>query len=232
MHHFPYGNICLFLLLFSMAEIIKIHQYQLGLIQTNTYLLQCIDSGKAVIIDPAEKSEEIKKLIQKEGLELVYIINTHGHFDHIGGNAYFHAASGGKAAVAAHRKDFPLISSGGNSSFYGITINPSPPPEADAAELSFLEFGNIKLEILYTPGHTPGHISLYESVSSSLFCGDVLFYRSIGRTDLPGGSHETLLDSIRNKIFTLPENTAVYPGHGPMTGIKDEIRFNPWTQQQ
>ena len=212
-----------------MDNKIKIHKYLLGPIETNTYLLECIGSRKAVVIDPAGISRTAEDYIHKNNLELVYIINTHGHFDHIGGNAFFYGISGGKALVAAHKLDFGLIRAGGGSSFYGFKIDASPEPGIDASEISEIEFGNTRLQFFYTPGHTPGHISVYEPESFSLFCGDVLFAGSVGRTDLPGGSQKDLLKSIKEKLYILPGITAVYPGHGDDTTIETEIRNNPWT---
>ncbi|MDX9802008.1 MAG: MBL fold metallo-hydrolase [Spirochaetia bacterium] len=203
-----------------------IKKYTLGPVQTNCYLLICSKTKKAAIIDPGDRSIEIADLISAEKYELSVIINTHGHFDHIGGNKFF---SGGKVPVAAHILEYDLIKAGGGSAMFGIESEISPDPSIDASQISEITFGETTLEVIHTPGHTQGHISLYHKESSSLFCGDVLFFRSIGRTDLPGGSQKQLLDSIRKKLYTLPGETVVYPGHGGETSIEDERKHNPWT---
>ncbi|MCL2294438.1 MAG: MBL fold metallo-hydrolase [Spirochaetes bacterium] len=203
-----------------------IKKYSLGHIQTNSFLLCCETQKKAAIVDPGDKSSQIIDFLYKEGYELLYIINTHGHFDHIGGNLFFSEKT--KAPIAAHKEEYALITSGGGASFFGIPSEESPQPAIDLSEMDKISVGGITLDIIYTPGHTPGHISLYHKESASLFCGDVLFHRSIGRTDTPGGNHKLLLKSIREKLFTLPDETIVYSGHGPETRIIEEKRENPW----
>ncbi len=205
-----------------------IKKYTLGPVQANCYLLVCTDTKKAALIDPGDRSTEIAELISREKYELSVIINTHGHFDHIGGNKFF---SCNKVPVAAHRLEYDRIKTGGDAAMFGLDCDISPDPSIDASQTEIISFGSVNLKVLHTPGHTQGHISLYHKESASLFCGDVLFFRSIGRTDLPGGSRKQLLDSIRSKLYTLPGVTVVYPGHGPETSIEDEIKHNPWTAQ-
>ena len=206
--------------------IMKITKYVLGPVQTNCYLLEAEDTNDAVLIDPGDKSREIADYIDGKKLKIKYIINTHGHFDHTGGNAFFHSAD---TEIAAHRLAAELIASGGGASSFGLEVEQSPAPSIDTIEGGEIIFGSEKLEILHTPGHTQGHISLYHRKSGSLFCGDVLFFRSIGRSDFPGGDHKQLIDSIKNKLYSLPDETKVYPGHGPATVIGDEKKNNPWT---
>jgi glyoxylase-like metal-dependent hydrolase (beta-lactamase superfamily II) len=124
--------------------------------------------------------------------------------------------------------EYDLINFGGGASFFGIQSEESPEPTIDLSEMDKISIGDIALDIIHTPGHTPGHISLYHKESAVLFCGDVLFHRSIGRTDMPGGNHALLIKSIHEKLFTLPEETIVYSGHGPETRIADEKKENPW----
>ena len=205
-----------------------IKKYTLGPVQANCYLLVCSNTKKAALIDPGDRSTEIAELISKEKYELSVIINTHGHFDHIGGNKFF---SGGKVPVAAHRLEYERIKRGGDAAMFGLDCDISPDSSIDASQTDTISFGSVNLKVLHTPGHTQGHISLYHNESASLFCGDVLFFRSIGRTDLPGGSQKQLLESIRSKLYTLPGATVVYSGHGPETSIEDEIKHNPWTAQ-
>ena len=204
----------------------KITRYVLGPVQTNCYLLECEKTKDAVLIDPGEKDDKLLEYITENNLKLKYIINTHGHFDHTGGNAFFKT---GDTGIIAHKLSFELIASGGGASLFGLKTEQSPEPTVDASEADSVEFGSEKLEILYTPGHTRGHISLYHRKSGSLFSGDTLFFRSIGRTDFPGGNQNQLIDSIINQLYTLPDSTRVFPGHGPETTIGDEKGKNPWT---
>ncbi len=204
----------------------KITKFILGPVQTNCYLLEDEESKESVLIDPGDKSSEINSYINDNRLDLKYIINTHGHFDHTGGNAFFKT---GKTEIASHEKAADLMGKGGGASFFGINTEQSPEPSIILSEGDTISFGSSELAVLYTPGHTQGCISLYHKQSESLFCGDVLFFRSIGRTDFPGGDHEQIIKSIKNKLYTLPEKTKVYPGHGPETLICDEIINNPWT---
>ncbi len=205
----------------------KITKYVLGPVQTNCYLLEDTETSEAVLIDPGDKSSEIDSYINENKLNLKYIINTHGHFDHIGGNAFFKKET---TEIASHKHAAGLMKEGGGSSFFGLSIEQSPEPSILLNEGDTISFGSITLSVLYTPGHTQGCISLYHEKSGSLFCGDVLFFRSIGRTDFPGGDHNLLLESIKTKLYKLPDNTRVYTGHGPETVIADEKKNNPWTE--
>ncbi len=203
-----------------------IRKYELGPVRTNCFLLEDEKTNEAVLIDPGEKSSEIEKYIIEEKLVIKYIINTHGHFDHIGGNAFFFKKG---MELAVHPLSIDLIKSKGGSSLFGFEIDPSPEPTLKLEDGDKILFGNQTLEILHTPGHTPGCISIYNKNAGVVFCGDALFFRSIGRTDFPGGNHAQLLKSIRQKLYMLPEDTKVYTGHGPETTIGDEKNNNPWT---
>lgn len=207
-----------------------IKQYILGSVETNCWLLCDEKEKKAAVIDPGGECKQAAEFLLKEGYELCYVINTHGHFDHIEGNSFFvglssKTSAGNKAQVAAHKLDIPLIKAGGGASLFGIKINNSPDPTIDLSDKTEITFGNTALQVLHTPGHTQGHVSLYHKESSSLFCGDVLFFRSIGRTDLPGGDYKQLIKSIEEKLFVLPDETEVYSGHGPKTTIGDEKKY-------
>lgn len=208
-----------------------IKQYILGPVETNCWLLCDEKEKKAAVIDPGDECKQAAEFLLKEGYELCYVINTHGHFDHIEGNSFFKTSTGNKAQVAIHKLDLPLIKVGGGASLFGIKTNISPDPTIDFSEKTEITFGNITLQVIHTPGHTQGHVSLYHKESGSLFCGDVLFFRNIGRTDLPGGDYKQLIKSIQEKLFVLPDETEVYSGHGPKTTIGDEKKYNPYTSQ-
>lgn len=193
---------------------------------TNTYLVWDEKSNEGIIIDPAQKSKKLLQKIKDREIKIRYILNTHGHGDHIGGN-YFFTRALVDVPIAIHTADAEmLINPDKNlSTPMGFNIK-SQPAQILLTEDSNLNFGNNIIKILHTPGHTEGGISIL--INNLLFSGDTLFKESIGRTDLPGGNLETLKNSIKNKIFKLPESTIVLPGHGPKTSIKKEKTDNPF----
>jgi hydroxyacylglutathione hydrolase len=197
-----------------------------GLIQTNCYLIGCEETKEGAVIDPGGDARRILAEVERQGLAIQYVLNTHAHFDHTEANGAIVQATG--ARLALHPKDRPLLEAAGGAALFGLQADPSPPPDLDLNEGDELEVGTLRLHVLYTPGHTPGHVSFYEPDEGVLFDGDVLFYRGIGRTDLPGGSWPQLRDSIERVLFGLPDDTVVYSGHGPATTIGEEKRLNPW----
>lgn len=193
---------------------------------TNTYLLWDEVSLKAVIIDSAKESKILKKEILKLKLKIKYIINTHGHGDHIGGNAFF-VKSFPKSKLCIHKEDaLMLLYPELNLSMHwdGCVVSPASDIQFEDGEI--LKLGENELKIIHTPGHTEGGISIY--ADDLVFTGDALFARGIGRTDLPGGNYDTLINSIREKLYKLPKNTIVLPGHGPGTTIGLEMVENPF----
>lgn len=197
-----------------------------GLIQTNCYVVGCEQTREGIVIDPGGHPDRILAEIERLGLTIRYILNTHAHFDHTDANGALVKATG--APLAIHREDRPLLEALGGSVIFGLRANPSPPPDLELRDGDILEVGTLRLEVLHTPGHTPGHVCFYEPSEMVLYDGDVLFRRGIGRTDLPGGSWQQLLHSIRKVLFALPDETVVYSGHGPATTIGEEKRLNPW----
>lgn len=179
-----------------------------GPLETNCYILAARAGGEAVVIDPGEEGERILEALKEDGLKLKYIINTHGHFDHVGADAYLKEAT--RAAICLHPDD-ALVK-----------------PDIVLTDGQFLEIEGISITIIETPGHSGGSVSLL--VDGKLFTGDLLFSGSVGRMDLPGGSFEALSDSLR-KISSLPKETEVYPGHGPETTLGQEKRTNPYMQE-
>jgi glyoxylase-like metal-dependent hydrolase (beta-lactamase superfamily II) len=197
-----------------------------GVIQTNCYIVACDETLEAAVIDPGGHPERILAEVERRGLQVTYILNTHGHFDHTDGNSALKAATG--APLAMHPADVPLLQASGGAAWFGLRGDPSPPPDLELADGDELAVGTLRFQVLHTPGHTPGHVSFYEPSAGVVFDGDVLFARGVGRTDLPGGSWNQLLDSIRRVLFALPDETKVYSGHGPATTIGAEKRGNPW----
>lgn len=199
-----------------------------GMIQTNCYIVGCEETKSGVIIDPGGHPERILAEVERHQLEIKYVLDTHAHFDHTDANGAIVRATG--APLALHPDDLPLLKASGGAAFFGLQAEPSPSPDLYLADGDQLEVGNLSFQVLYTPGHTPGHVCFYEADEGALFDGDVLFYRGIGRTDLPGGSWQQLSDSIQRVLFGLPDETVVYSGHGPVTTIGDEKALNPWMQ--
>jgi glyoxylase-like metal-dependent hydrolase (beta-lactamase superfamily II) len=198
-----------------------------GPLSVNCFVLGCENSREGIVIDPGGDVELIRQAVIKHGLKISTIINTHGHFDHVGGN--HQAVTSFGARLLIHQADAYLLGKVAEvAGMYGMTGENSPEPDEFLHDGKELTFGNYALKILHTPGHTQGGCCLYIKSENKIITGDTLFADSIGRTDLPGGSHEQLLDSIRTKLFTLPDNVIAYPGHGPETTIGHEKRCNPY----
>ena len=197
-----------------------------GPLETNCYLIGCAETRLAAVIDPGGDAADILSAVEQHKLTLKYILLTHAHFDHIGGVAELVEAT--HASVALHPGDLALLRTRGGAALFGIFIRPCPEPDVALAEGQVIEIGTLKLNVLHTPGHTPGHVTFHEPTAKAAFDGDVLFMQGIGRTDFPGSSYQQLMDSIRNKLFALPDDTTLYPGHGPATTVGDEKWSNPF----
>jgi hydroxyacylglutathione hydrolase len=197
-----------------------------GLIQTNCYVVGCEETKQGAVIDPGGHPERILAEVERHGLAIKYVLDTHAHFDHTDANGAIVQATG--ASLALHPEDRPLLEASGGAALFGMHADPSPPPDLELHDGDEISVGTLGFKVLHTPGHTPGHVCFYEADEGTLFDGDVLFYRGIGRTDLPGGSWQQLLESIQGVLFALPDDTIVYPGHGPATTIGEEKRLNPW----
>jgi hydroxyacylglutathione hydrolase len=196
-----------------------------GPLQVNCYILGCERTRQAAVIDPGGDVDRILMALAKDELRLVYIINTHGHFDHTGGNKGLKDATG--AQLLIHRADAPMImQQGGGGAPFGMVIQNSPAPDRYIDEGDVITFGDISLKVLHIPGHSGGGIAL--ATDRMVFVGDALFAGSIGRTDFPGGDYDGLIEGVRKKIFTLGDDVVVYPGHGPQTTVGEEKRHNPF----
>jgi glyoxylase-like metal-dependent hydrolase (beta-lactamase superfamily II) len=199
-------------------------------IQENMYVIYD-ETKECIIIDPGcyfhQERDELKSFIDENGLKPVKLINTHCHLDHICGNKY--VADTWKLKLEANKLDeYNLQRSIEAGILYNMPIEPSPPIEVDLKEGDEICFGNSRLTILFTPGHSSGSVSFYSQKYNFLIAGDVLFRMSIGRTDLPGGDYDTLIDSIKSKLMILPKDTIVYSGHGEETTIGYEKKNNPF----
>jgi hydroxyacylglutathione hydrolase len=209
---------------------ITVKSYTFNPVQENTYIL-FNEQHMCSVIDPgcysSNERKELQDFINEYKLSLKYLLNTHCHLDHVFGNKFVFDTYG--AFLHIHEKEKPVLDF---APAFGISWN--LPFEGYTEKLMFLKEGDIllmgddKLKVLFTPGHSPGHICFYCEAQQFLIGGDVLFKGSIGRTDLPGGDHETLLHSINSQLFTLPDEVVVYPGHGDPTTIGFEKKNNPF----
>jgi len=202
-----------------------IHTLPVGPLQANCHILGCMETKKAAVIDPGGDPDKILLSLARDQLTLEAIINTHGHFDHVAGNTALKKATG--ADLMIHPLDAPLLKEAAHSAAqWGIRVEDSPQPDRLLNDGDTVKVGNIVLTVLHTPGHTPGGICLWSDKVA--FVGDTLFAGSIGRTDFPGGDHQTLITSIRTKLFALPDDVTVYTGHMTNTTIGREKQFNPF----
>lgn len=209
---------------------IKIEKFTVNPLGENSLVLSD-ESGKCILIDPGfyygEEKDEIKYYLGRNNLEPEKIVNTHCHFDHIMGAEFIRNEY--NVPFCAHADDaFWIERAGQQARMFGLEMGEVKPIDHFLKEGEKLKFGNSELDVIHVPGHTPGHVVLYSNADKFLIAGDVLFYGSIGRTDLPGGNHQDLILNIKNKLFELPEDTKVYCGHGQETTIGFEKKTNPF----
>jgi glyoxylase-like metal-dependent hydrolase (beta-lactamase superfamily II) len=207
---------------------LKILTFTLGPAMTNAYLVADTETKEAAVIDPAWDGEVILAEAQKNGWRIAHLWYTHAHFDHIGGAAAIADALKTPPQVALHPADHTLWRAQGGAPLFGFEIDPGPEPAIDLVHGQVLHLGEIAFEVRHTPGHTPGLCSFYVPSAGVCFCGDLIFRDSVGRTDLPGGNWEQLLESIHAHIFTLPDDTRLLSGHGPESTVGEEKRSNPF----
>jgi glyoxylase-like metal-dependent hydrolase (beta-lactamase superfamily II) len=198
-----------------------------GPLGVNCFILGDKQSNEGVVVDPGADCEIILAAVARFGIKVKYIVNTHGHFDHVGCNRQVQERTA--AELLIHEKDLELLSLAAKSAqMYGLQVENSPAPARYLTDGMRLDFGRRSIEVLYTPGHTQGGCSLLLRNEQLVITGDTLFADSVGRTDLPGGSHDQLIASIKAKLMPLPDETVVWPGHGPSSTIGRERRTNPY----
>jgi hydroxyacylglutathione hydrolase len=212
--------------LYKEGIMLEVVSLILGPVATNAYIVGDSFSGQAVIIDPAWDGEAIVAESTRRGWTITGVWLTHAHFDHIAGAAAIIACVNPPPPVALHPEDLPLYRMQGGARLFGMRIEPGPDPTINLSHGQLLQVSDYKFEVRHTPGHTPGHVVFFCAAEKLVFCGDLIFQGSIGRTDLPGGSYETLIRSIQTQILTLPEETILYSGHGLETNVGFERIYN------
>jgi hydroxyacylglutathione hydrolase len=208
-----------------MLEIVS---FVLGPAFTNAYLIADSETNEAAVIDPAWDGHVIQQEARKHGWRIGQIWVTHAHFDHVGGVGALRSGLDPAPTVVLHPEDFVLWGAQGGAPLFGFRIDLGPEPEGKLSHGQILRLGEYKFEVRHAPGHTRGHVMFYCASENLLFCGDVVFQGSIGRTDLPGGSYKTLLESIQSQVLSLPDEVRLLSGHGPETTVGAERRTNPF----
>lgn len=205
----------------------KIKTIQVGPLEVNCYILWDSDTLDSFIIDPGGDGPAIKKEIDSLDLKVKYILNTHGHFDHVGADGELRTYY--SVPLAIHKADVTLLkNAAGHAEIFGIKAEPQPSPDVFLTNNAIFTAGSLSLKVLHTPGHTGGGVCLYDEAEGLLFSGDTLFSGSVGRSDLEGGSSEELMNSIKTRLLCLPDKVRVFPGHGDPTTIGAERAHNPF----
>ncbi len=214
----------------QIDTMLTVHTFVFNPFQENTYVL-FDETNECVIIDPGcfvdNERKELTDFIEAQNLHVKMLLNTHCHIDHVLGNYFVKEKY--KTKLYIHSKDEPVLKAVKvYAPNYGFATYTEAEPDVYLEEGDRISFGNQHFTVFFVPGHSPGHIAFYNEKQKTVMAGDVLFRNSVGRTDLPGGNHATLINSIHQKLFTLPDDVTVYPGHGPETTIGFEKRTNPF----
>jgi Zn-dependent hydrolases, including glyoxylases len=208
----------------------KIYKFVFSPIDVNTYIL-VDDSGDCAIIDcgcyEKQESEKLENFIKDKSINPVLLLNTHCHLDHVFGNRFV-LEKYGLRTFSSELDEMNRKNASQHAMLFGLTMDKPPEPAGFISDNQMVTFGTTELKALHVPGHTSGSLAFYSEKNNCVFTGDALFSGSIGRTDLQGGNYETLIGSIKNKLFVLPPSTVVYPGHGNETTIEREMKSNPF----
>jgi len=202
-----------------------IERLVVGMLQCNCYLVGCEETKEGIIIDPGGDATLILDRVEELGLTIKSIVNTHGHIDHIAANRPVKEGTGAQIAIHEDDAEWLVTDQGDYARMLGVSL-PGPAADVLLKEGDEIAFGNENLRVIHTPGHSLGGISLVGD--GVVFCGDTLFANGVGRVDLPGGSWEILMDTIKTRLLTMPDDATAYTGHGPPTTIGRERQFNPW----
>ena len=199
----------------------------LGPLQANCFIVGCEKTRRAAAIDPGGDAQRILASLEKDNLQLAAILNTHGHFDHVGANMALKEATGARLMI--HKLDAPMLAHAPQAAAaWGLRADASPSPDRLLEDGDSVDCGELQFKVIHTPGHSQGGCCFYLKEEDALFVGDTLFAGSIGRSDLPGKHYDTLIRSIQTRLFVLPDETAVYNGHMELTTIGQEKRYNPF----
>lgn len=210
-----------------MTTLLQVETLALGPVETNAYVVADSASMQCVVIDAAWDAPVLEGRIAARGWTLTAIWQTHAHFDHIGAVAGL-MQTNPTLPLALHAMDSGLYDSKGGATMWGVPMEAGPKPTVWLAAGQELALGSLRFTVLFVPGHTPGHVAFFEPAAGVLFGGDVLFRGGVGRTDIPGASHDVLMHSIGTQFMVLPDATVVYPGHGRSTTIGAERKSNPF----
>ncbi len=198
---------------------------EVGPLEVGCYIVGCEKTKEVAIIDPGGSVDEILQIINSNGLKPIYVLATHGHFDHIGGIVDLQKSL--DCQFLLNSEDMNLAETLSEQAlFFGFNVTGKPKVHGSLKQDDIIKVGDIEIKTIETPGHTPGSVSFL--TMNSLFVGDTVFQGSIGRTDLPGGCYETLINSVKEKLFCLDNNTELFPGHGPSTTLLHEKKYNPF----
>jgi len=209
----------------TAAPPLRVYVMEVGPLVENAYIVEHVASRTAAVVDPGDDGEEILSRLAERGITLDKILLTHGHFDHVGAVRTLRERTGARIHVHADEVD-RMRTAGRQGGMFGLSVQNPPAPDVLVREGDVVGLGDQEFRVLHTPGHTPGHVTFL--TGEMAFVGDLIFAGSIGRTDLPGGSYDDLIRAVREKIFTLPDRTVLFPGHGPATTVGEEKRSNPF----
>lgn len=207
---------------------VKIWVFSTGQLSNNVVLLTDEESKDTIVVDPSYGPEVVLDYIVDQELNVKMILLTHGHFDHFAGVNYLFSKLKEKPILAMHRDDLELLRDGGGSKEFHMPVMPPADPDFFLKEHMDLKLGESSILVRTAPGHTAGSVILYIPDAKTAVCGDVIFHHSIGRTDLAGGSHDVLMQSIYNQVLSLPTETRLIPGHGEETTVREEMMHNPF----
>jgi len=208
---------------------IEIEALTVGPFQSNCFIVSCSETKEAVIFDAGDDAQQILSAVERLGVEVRAVVNTHAHLDHISAAAAVSESLG--VPVLMHEAEMPIYEVvSAQAAMFGLPAPPTPPIDRFVTDGESIDIGRVRGEFLLTPGHSPGSVSIrfQGEAPERLIAGDVLFQGSIGRTDLPGGDYDTIIETLRSRFVPLPDDTIVYSGHGPETTIGEEKRSNPF----
>lgn len=207
---------------------IKVWVFSTGQLSNNVVFLIDEESKETIVVDPSYEPEMLLDFINDEQLKVKMILLTHGHFDHFAGVNYLISKLPERPQLAMHRDDLELLKDGGGSKEFHMPVLPPDDPDIFLEDQMELKIAGASIQVRLAPGHTPGSVIFYVPDAKAAICGDVIFFHSVGRTDMAGGSHEMLIESIRKQVLTLPQDTRLIPGHGEETTVREEMLHNPF----